>query len=113
MKSLPIFLLFVLTCSFAGCLDATEIVVVQERCESSFSLDKGVVYDIDIWLKNEGSNAENAEVTVELIASSTGKVRDSITQIVNLKPDESRKLSFVLDGEDGVDYQYSYYVKNI
>lgn len=64
MKSLPIFLFFVLVCSFAGCLDATEVVVVQERCESSFSLDKGIVYDIDLWLKNEGSNAENAEVTV-------------------------------------------------
>jgi hypothetical protein len=114
MKLLPIFLLFVLVCSFAGCLGATAgIVVVQDKCESSFSLDKGIVYDVDIWVKNEGSVSKSAEVTAELIASSTGKVRDRSTQIVNLKPDESKQLKFVLDGENGIDYQYSYHVKNL
>ena len=114
MKLVSIFVLFILVCSFAGCVGATAgIVVVQDKCESSFSLDKGIVYNVDTWVKNEGSVSKSAEVTVELIAVSTGKVRDESTQIVNLKPGESKQLRFVLDGENGVDYQYSYHVKNL
>jgi hypothetical protein len=115
MKLLPIFLLLilVLTCSIAGCVSYNEIVVVQDRCQSSINLEKGLVYNVDLWIKNEGSSSQNVQVTVDLISSSTGQIRDESTQIVNLQSTETKQLRFTLDGEEGVQYQYKYYTKSL
>ena len=101
-----------LTCFMSiGCTESGgDVVVVQTNGESSFDLSKGVVYDIDIWVKNEGSISQSARVTVELI-SDTGETRDSSSKTVNLQPEESKQLTFTLDGENGVDYEYTYYVE--
>lgn len=114
MRLLPIFLLLilVLTCSFAGCV-SSNIVIVQDRCQSSFNLERGLVYNVDLWIKNEGSSSQNVQVTVDLIASSTGQIRNESTQIVNLQSTETKQLRFTLDGEEGVQYQYKYYTKSL
>ena len=117
MKKLKnILVLFVLMASalFVGCTESVGgVVVVQDRAESSLDLLKGVVYDIDLWVKNEADVSKSARVTVELLAKNTGEIRDSQTQTVNLNPGETKQLTFTLDGENGIDYEYSYYVDEL
>ena len=117
MKSeTKIFLILVLIASslFAGCVESKgEIIVVQDRSQSSFDLLKGIVYDIDLWMENEADVSKSARVTVELLAQNTNEVRDSQTQTVNLKPGETKQLTFTLDGENGIEYEYSYYVNKL
>ena len=99
---------------FTGCVESGgEIIVVQDRSQSSFDLSKGIVYDIDLWIKNEGDVSKSARVTVELLAQNTNEVRDSKTQTVNLKPGETNQITFILDGENGIEYEYSYYVNEL
>jgi len=110
------FVLFILMAAtlFVGCTESGgDVTIVQTRGESSFDLDKGVVYDIDVWVKNEASISNSARVTVELVAENTDEVRDSQTKTVNLEPSETKQLSFTLDGESGVDYLYKSYVNEM
>jgi hypothetical protein len=111
-----ILLILVLIAStlFVGCVESGgEVVVVQDRSEWSFDLLKGVVYDVDLWVKNEADVSKSARVTVELLVQNTGEVRDSQTQTVNLESGETKQLTFTLDGEDGIEYEYSYYVNEL
>ncbi len=94
-----------------GCTE-TDVVVVQTNSESSFDLSKGIVYNIDIWVKNEGSVSHNAKVTVDLI-SNTGETRDTNSQVVSLQPGETKKIRLDLDGENGVEYSYEYHVEQL
>ena len=114
-KKILLVLVLLSSSLFAGCVDQSfgTVTVVQEKSEKSFDLLKGIVYDIDIWVKNEATVSKSARVTIELIAESTGKVRDSKTQTVDLKSDETKHLKFTLDGEQGIDYLYKYYVNEI
>ncbi|ADE35986.1 hypothetical protein Mmah_0456 [Methanohalophilus mahii DSM 5219] len=82
-----------------------EVVIVQTKGTSSFDFSKGVVYDIDVWVKNEGSSSHNARVTANLI-SNTDEIRDSLSKTITLQPGEKRNIEFTLDGESGVDYNY-------
>lgn len=107
-------LVLIVSSLFVGCVESGGgIVVVQDRSEWSFDLLKGVVYDVDIWVKNEGDISKSARVTVELLVQNTGEMRDSQTQTVNLQSDETKQLTFTLDGEDGIEYEYSYYVDKL
>ncbi len=94
-----------------GCIE-TDVVVVQTTSESSFDLTKGLVYNVDIWVKNEGSVSHSARVTADLI-SNIGETRDTSTQVVNLQPGEVKKVRLVLDGENGLEYTYEYYVEQL
>jgi uncharacterized cupredoxin-like copper-binding protein len=99
---------------FIGCVDSVgEVVVVQDRSEMSLDLLKGVVYDVDLWVKNEADVSKSARVTVELLAQNTGEERDSQTKTINLKPGETKQLTFTLDGENGIEYEYSYFVDEL
>ncbi|WP_406661958.1 hypothetical protein V7O66_05440 [Methanolobus sp. ZRKC3] len=96
-----------------GCTETdSDIVVVQTDIESSLDISKGVVYNIDIWVKNEGDDSQSARVTVDLI-SNTGNIRDSANKTVNLQPEERKQLTFILDGESGVEYDYEYRVEKL
>ncbi|WP_048178316.1 hypothetical protein [Methanosarcina sp. MTP4] len=111
--SILVLVLVLLACSFVGCIDEAGIVVVQDRCESSFDLSKGIVYHVDLWVQNEGSVSKSSKVTAELLVENTGEVRDSETQIVNLEPGETKQITLVLDGERNIDYEYTYYVDGL
>ena len=109
-----ILLILMVATLFVGCTEyGGDVIIVQTRGESSFDLDKGVVYDIDVWVKNEADVSNSAKVTVELVAENTDEVRDSQTKTLNLEPSETKQLNFTLDGESGIDYLYKSYVNEI
>lgn len=113
-KKILLILVLIVSTLFVGCVEPDgEVVVVQDRSEWSLDLLKGVVYDIDLWVKNEAEVLKSARVTVELLVQNTGEIRDSQTQTVNLEPGETKQLTFTLDGEDGIEYEYSYYVDEL
>jgi hypothetical protein len=113
-KKLFILLILMAATLIVGCTEyGGDVIITQTRGESSFDLSKGVVYDIDVWVKNEAEVSNSATVTAELIVENTDQVRDSQTKTVNLGPSETKQVSFTLDGEDGVNYRYESYVNEI
>ena len=113
LKNILVLLVLIVPTLFVGCTESVGVVVVQDRAKSSLDLLKGVVYDIDLWMENEADVSKSARVTVELLAKNTGEIRDSQTLTVNLNPSEIKQLTFTLDGENGIDYEYSYYVDEL
>jgi|UniRef100_A0AAT9JAV6 PBP1b-binding outer membrane lipoprotein LpoB len=91
---------------FSGCStpNKPDPVILQSRATPDFSLSKGVVYTIEIWVKNNGVDG-NIKVSAQLI-SDTGQTRDSASEVIYLKKGESTKVTLTLDGEYGVNYSY-------
>ncbi len=79
--------------------------IIQTRRTKSFSREKGIVYDISVMVINEGQSGE-ITVDVNLIAKKTGETRDSETETTYLGKGEQKTLSFTLDGEMGIEYEY-------
>lgn len=111
-KKILMILMLITSTLLVGCVES-GVVVVQDRIESSFDISKGVVYNVDLWVKNEAGSSRSAEITVKLIAENTGEVRDTLTKTVNLNSGETKQLTFTLDGEKGIEYKYSYSVDEL
>jgi hypothetical protein len=109
MKSrLLLLLLLVALVSVAGCtaLFGPKPIIVRDDAQSSFSLSQGIIYNVDAWVRNDGSDG-NVIVTASLLDAEKGFTRDEASTRIYLTSGQTKKVSLTLDGEFGRDYQYS------
>ena len=101
-------LLIVALVSVAGCtaLFGPKPVIVRDDAQSSFSLSKGIIYNVDAWVRNDGGDGD-VIVTASLLDAGKGFTRDEASTRIYLTSGQTKKVSLTLDGEFGRDYQYS------
>lgn len=92
----------------AGCIGLVgpDPKVVQDSATRDISLSKGLVYNVDAEIRNDGSDGDII-VTARLIDEEKGFTRDEISVQVFIPGGETKWVSLVLDGDVGRTYRHS------
>jgi hypothetical protein len=106
IKITLVFLVLFLILS-AGCagLLGPKPVIVSQKSTTDFSFSKGIIYNIDVTIRNDGADG-SIKVTAELIDKNKGFVRDRGSNSIYLKKGQTGTAQIILDGEIGRDYSY-------
>lgn len=96
----------------AGCmgLAGPDPQVVQDSATPDISLAKGLVYNVNAEVQNDGSDGD-VTVTARLIGDEKGFTRDEISVQVFIPAGETKRVSLTLDGDVGRTYRHSVEVR--
>jgi len=96
----------------AGCmgLAGPDPKVVQDSATRDISLSKGLVYNVNAEIQNDGRDGD-VTVTARLIDEEKGFTRDEVSVQVFIPAGETKRVSLTLDGDVGRTYRHSVEVK--
>jgi len=105
MLILSLAAVFVLT---AGCIGLVgpDPKVVQDSAIRDISLAKGLVYNVNAEIRNDGRDGD-VTVTARLIDEEKGFTRDEVSVQVFIPGGETKRVSLILDGDVGRTYRHS------
>ncbi|MCE5339490.1 MAG: hypothetical protein LLF90_12515 [Methanomicrobiaceae archaeon] len=84
--------------------------VVQDSATKDISLSKGLVYNVNAEIQNDGRDGD-VTVTAKLIDEEKGFVRDQVSTAVFIPSGETKMVSLTLDGDVGRAYRHSVEVR--
>ncbi|WP_292728399.1 hypothetical protein [Methanoculleus sp.] len=92
----------------AGCIGLVgpDPKVVQDSATRDISLSKGLVYNVNAEIQNDGSDGD-VTVTARLIDEEKGFTRDQVSVQVFIPSGETKQVSLTLDGDVGRTYRHS------
>ncbi|PKL62689.1 MAG: hypothetical protein CVV31_04905 [Methanomicrobiales archaeon HGW-Methanomicrobiales-2] len=92
----------------AGCIGLVgpNPKVVQDSATRDVSLSKGLVYNVNAEIRNDGSDGD-VTVTARLIDEEKGFTRDEVSVQVFIPAREIKQVSLTLDGDVGRTYRHS------
>ncbi|MCM2465438.1 hypothetical protein [Methanoculleus oceani] len=96
----------------AGCIGfvGPDPTVVQDSATRDISLSKGLVYNVNAEIQNDGSDGD-VIVTARLIDEEKGFTRDQVSVQVFIPAGEIKRVSITLDGDVGRTYRHSVEVR--
>ncbi len=84
--------------------------VVQDSATRDISLSKGLVYNVNADIQNNGRDGD-VIVTARLIDEEKGFTRDEVSVQVFIPAGETKRVSLILDGDVGRTYRHSVEVR--